>query len=243
MINFDINPVLFKIGVFEIRYYGIIYVLGFLIAFLYLNNKKEKLGLNKDDIYDLIFYLIIGIIIGSRLFEVLFWNPNYYFNNLLDIFKIWEGGLSFHGGLVGALISSYLFSKKKNIKILKLADALIIPTTIALASGRIGNLLNSEIYGTITNVSWCFNFANVEGCRHPYQIYSSLGHILTFLILLKLSKKNYKEGYLFFTGMFLFGLTRFVLDFLREDPTWVGLTLGHYFSLVLMIITGYFLLK
>ncbi len=245
MINFNIDPVLLKIGIFEVKYYGIIYVLGFIITFFYLDHlrKKGKLELNKDQIYDLLFYLIIGVILGSRLFEVLFWNPKYYFNHLFEIFMIWKGGLSFHGGLFGALVSAYLFTKKNKIRLLNLADNIIIPTTLALALGRIGNLLNSEIYGTISNFPWCFNFATVEGCRHPYQIYSSFAHLISFFILLKLNKKENKEGYMFFMGIFLFGITRFILDFFREDPTWFGLTLGHYFSLILIILSSYLLFR
>ncbi len=245
MINWNFDPVLFNLGNFEIRYYGLIFALGFIITFFYLDylRKKAKLELSKDNIYDLIFYLIIGVILGSRIFEVLFWQPAYYFNNPLEIFAIWNGGLSFHGGLVGAIITAYLFCKKNKFSFLKLADLTIIPTTLALALGRIGNLLNSEIYGKITDVSWCFNFQNVIGCRHPYQIYASLGHLFTFLTLMILKKKQHKEGYLFFIGLFLFGIFRFILDFWREDPTWFSLNLGQYFSVPLILISAYILFK
>src|SRR3989344_3523557 len=166
MMNFNINPTLVNIGIFQVRYYGIIYVLGFIITFLYLDylRKKQILELSKEKIYDLMFYLVIGVILGSRIFEVLFWQPSYYFNNPSQILAVWNGGLSFHGGLIGALISCYLFSKKNNINLLRLADFLIIPATLAVALGRLGNLFNSEIYGTISNLPWCFNFMNVEGC-------------------------------------------------------------------------------
>ena len=245
MINFNINPDLISIGLLHIRYYGIIYVLGFLITFFYLNHqrKKQKLELSKDQIYDLIFYLIIGVVLGARIFEVLFWNPSHYFNNLLEIFAIWNGGLSFHGGLAGALFAIYLFSKKNNISLLKLADLIVITATLALSLGRIGNLLNSEIYGTITNVSWCFNFLDVEGCRHPYQIYSSLAHLFSFFILLILNKKEKKQGFIFFIGLILFGIVRFILDFFREDPRWFSLTLGQYLSIPLILISIYILIK
>src|SRR3989344_7628383 len=114
MINFNVDPNLINIGIFQIRYYGIIYVLGFIITFFYLNylRKKQILELSKEKIYDLIFYLVIGVILGSRIFEVLFWQPSYYFNNPLQILAIWNGGLSFHGGLVGAAVATFMFSKK-----------------------------------------------------------------------------------------------------------------------------------
>ena len=245
MINWNIDPEVFSIGTFSIRYYGIIYALGFMLTFFYLNHarKKQKLELSKDQLYDLIFYLLIGVVLGARIFEVLFWQPKYYFNNPLEIFAIWSGGLSFHGGLIGAILASYLFCKKNNIKLLKLADLAIVPATLALSLGRIGNLLNSEIYGTITDVSWCFNFINAEGCRHPYQIYSSLFHFFSFLILLNFNKRENKEGFIFWIGILLFGIGRFILDFFREDPLYYGLNLGHYFSIILILISGYFLLR
>ncbi|MEK6907450.1 MAG: prolipoprotein diacylglyceryl transferase [Nanoarchaeota archaeon] len=245
MINWNVNPELFNIFGLSVRYYGLFYALGFVITFFYLDylRKKIKLELSKDDIYDLIFYLVIGVVLGARIFEVLFWNPSYYFKNLGQILAIWNGGMSFHGGLIGAVIAALLYSKKHKISFLKLADILIIPATLALFLGRLGNLFNSEIYGTITNVSWCFNFDNVIGCRHPYQIYSSLAHLFSFFILLKLSKKQHKEGYLFSLGLLLFGLVRFVLDFYREDLLYYGLTLGQYFSIPLILISLYILTK
>jgi len=245
MINWNISPELFKIGPFSIRYYGIIYALGFIITFFYLNylRKKSKLELSKDQIYDLIFYLVIGVVLGARIFEVLVWQPGYYFNNLSQIIAIWNGGMSFHGGLIGALLAAYIFSKKNNISLTKLADIVIIPATLALALGRIGNLLNSEIYGTVTNVSWCFNFPNVLGCRHPYQIYSSLLHFLVFGILLRMNKKERKQGFIFWIAMLLLAIGRFILDFFREDPTFLGLNLGQYLSIILIVISSYVLIK
>lgn len=245
MINWNFNPELFSMGNLSVRYYGIIYVLGFILTFFYLDyqRKKQKLELSKDQIYDLMLYLLIGVVLGARIFEVLFWQPNYYFNNLSQIIAIWNGGMSFHGGLVGAILSVYLFSKKNKISLKKLSDLLIIPATLALALGRIGNLLNSEIYGTVTNVSWCFNFQDAIGCRHPYQIYASLAHFLSLFILLKMNKKENKEGYLFFLGLFLFGITRFILDFWREDLLYYGLNLGQYFSIPLILISLYYLRK
>ena len=241
MINWNVNPELLNIWVFSIRYYGIIYALGFIITFFYLNHQRKNLEFSKDQIYDLMLYLILGVILGARIFEVIFWQPSYYFNNPSQILAVWNGGLSFHGGLIGALISCYLFSKKNKINLLRLADFLIIPATLAVALGRLGNLFNSEIYGTISNLPWCFNFMNVEGCRHPYQIYSFLTHFLSFFTLLKI--KNYKEGFLFWFGLFLFGITRFITDFWREEILYYGLNLGQYFSIPLILISLYFLIK
>lgn len=245
MINWNFNPELFHIGNFSIRYYGLIYVLGFIILFFYLNHlrKKQKLELNKYKIYDLIIYLILGVISGSRLFEVLFWNPSYYFSNPLQIIAIWNGGMSFHGGLIGALIAGYYFSKKNKISLAKLADIIIIPATFALSLGRMGNLFNSELYGTITNIPWCFNFSDVEGCRHPYQIYGALKRFLVFCILILMNRKDHKPGFIFWNAMLLLAIGRFILDFFREDLRWLGLSLGQYLSIGIILISGYILLK
>src|SRR3989344_57319 len=160
MINWNFDPVLFSLGSLEIRYYGLFYVIGFIMAFLYLNNarKKQKIELSKDQVYDLIFYLIIGVILGSRIFEVLFWNPGYYFSNPKEIIAVWDGGMSFHGGLIGAILAGYLFCRKNKFSLAKLADLIVISATLALSLGRIGNLLNSGKYGKFQVVSWGSNF-------------------------------------------------------------------------------------
>ncbi|AJF62830.1 MAG: Prolipoprotein diacylglyceryl transferase [archaeon GW2011_AR20] len=245
MINWNFDPVLFSLGSLEIRYYGLFYVIGFIMAFLYLNNarKKQKIELSKDQVYDLIFYLIIGVILGSRIFEVLFWNPGYYFSNPKEIIAVWDGGMSFHGGLIGAILAGYLFCRKNKFSLAKLADLIVISATLALSLGRIGNLLNSEIYGRVADVSWCFNFQDVIGCRHPYQIYMALMHFLSFLMLLNLNKKEHKNGSVFWTGVLFFGIGRFLLDFFREDILYYGLSLGQYFSIPLVLISIYYLKK
>ena len=245
MINWNFNPEIFSLFGLSVRYYGLIYVIGFLITFFYLNylRKKQKLKLSKEQIYDLLFYLILGVVIGARVFEVLFWNPDYYFNNPLQILAVWNGGMSFHGGLIGAVIAGYLFCKKTNFSLLKLLDLIVIPGAFALALGRIGNLLNSEIYGTITNVSWCFNFQNAENCRHPYQVYAALKRFLVFFILILLNKREHKNGYLFFISMLLLSIGRLILDFFREDIRYLGLSLGQYFSIAIIIIASYILIK
>ncbi|MEK6932999.1 MAG: prolipoprotein diacylglyceryl transferase [Nanoarchaeota archaeon] len=245
MINWNIDPVLLSFWNLEIRYYGLIYVIGFLITFFYLDylRKKEKLELRLNQINDLLFYLIIGVILGARIFEVLFWNPRYYFSNPLEILAIWNGGMSFHGGLIGVIFAALIFCKKNSLNVLKLLDILVIPGVFSLALGRIGNLLNSEIPGTITNVSWCFNFQNTGGCRHPYQIYAALKRFLVFGVLLMLNKKEHKNGYLFFISMLLLAIGRFALDFFREDLRYLGLSIGQYFSIAIVSIIAYILLK
>ena len=176
MFYHNINPTILEIGGFEIRYYGLIFVLGFLIGYFILVYlaKERKLGLSKDDIADLLLYLIIGIVAGGRLFYILFYNLKFYLLNPLEMFALWQGGLSFHGGLVGAAIAVLFFSKKKKVSFYELTDIIIVPAALGLAFGRIGNFLNGELYGRITNVPWAVKFKDAEGFRHPSQLYESL---------------------------------------------------------------------
>ena len=157
----NINPVLFEIGPFQIRYYGLFYALGFVIAYflIYYLAKRRQLGITKDDVSDFLVYQIIGIVLGARLLYVLFYNLQYYLKNPFEIIAIWHGGLSFHGGLIGGIIASYLFCKKKKIEFYDLADIIVIPVALGLALGRIGNFMNAELYGRITNMPWCIDYS------------------------------------------------------------------------------------
>ena len=238
----NINPVLLKLGSLEIRYYGIIYALAFLIGYYYIKRESEKRNL-KLDADSLITYLIIGTLIGARLFEIIFYNPSFYFSNPLEIFALWHGGLSFHGGLVGGLVASIIFCRKYKIRLLELGDILAVPLAFGLFIGRIANFINGELYGYPTNLSWGVDFG--DGIfRHPTQIYESLKNLFIFFILLKLKKKEHKEGYPFFVFLPLYGLIRFFIEFLQVPENYLlGMPTGQLFS-ALMFITGiYFLTK
>ncbi len=239
MFTVDIDPILISFLGFEVRYYGLIYAFGFLLAlsFLLYAVKHKQLELTKQQVYDFMFYLILGVIIGARLFHVLFWDFSYYFNNHLKIFYVWEGGLSFHGGLVGGFLVTYFFSKKFKVSLWKLADILVVPAVFGLALGRIANFINQEILGTITDKPWCVRFlrADPENCRHPIQLYAAFGRFFTFFFLLSL--KKYKEGFVFWMFILLISLGRGFLDFIREDFLYFYLRVGQWFSLVLLVVT------
>ena len=203
----NINPVLLSIGPFSIRYYGIIYVIGFIITYYYLKYliKKKDLELSNAELENYMIWIIIGIVMGARAYEVLIYNAPYYFQNPSEIFKIWNGGLSFHGGLIGLVIATILFYKKykkqlypRNVHIYDILDALTIPATIALFLGRIANYTNSELYGTITNsvkTPWCVVFQKVDNyCRHPTQLYEAIKNILIFCVLIFYKSKNYPKN-------------------------------------------------
>lgn len=246
MLPFNFNSILASIGPFEIRYYGLVYVFGFLLVYFLLWHaiKKKKLNLTNEELDTFILYLMLGVIIGSRGFEVLFWEPAYYFTHPLDIFAVWKGGMAFHGGLIGAILATWLFCRrdsvmKKKVTIAIMSDLLVIPAAFALALGRIANFINGELVGTITNISWCFNFPGYEGCRHPSQLYGALKRfiIVGILISINLVKKTYKPGFLFWWFIGLMGIGRFILDFYREDVRYFGLSLGQYLGLGMLLLS------
>lgn len=244
----NINPTLFNIGPFEIRYYGIIYALGFLIAyfFIYYLAKKRNLNLTKDDVADFIFYLIIGTVIGARLFEIIFYEPKYYFSNPLEMLAIWHGGLSFHGGLVGAAIASYLYCAKKKIQFYDLADIVVIPLVLALFLGRIANFINGELVGRITNLPWCVKFRDYEGCRHPSQIYESLKNLVIFFVLWSIKDKKMKKGLMFWSFVVMYSSLRFLIEFAKDPGNngfIMGLTMGQWLNSAMFIVGIYFFIK
>lgn len=249
----NINPELFSIGPLHIRYYGLFYVAAFIIAYLALPYlaKQRNLKLTKDDISDYLLYLLIGVVLGARLFHVL-GNFSFYLSNPFQIIAIWNGGLAFHGGLTGAIIGGYLFAKKKNIHFYDLADITVIPLAIGLFLGRIGNFTNAELVGRITSVSWGVNFNNetVNGnpvFRHPSQLYESLKNLLIFFILFPLSKKTLPKGFLFWLFITLYGILRTSIEFFRQpwhDTLFFGfLSGGQLLTIPLIIIGGYMLYK
>ena len=250
MFYHNINPILLKLGPFEIRYYGLFFVLGFVITYfmlIYLA-KKRQLPLTKDDISDFLLYEIIGIILGARIIYVLVYNLKFYIINPLHILAIWQGGLSFHGGLIGAVIAGFIFCRKKKINFYELADIVVIPLALGLALGRIGNFTNGELYGRITNVSWAFKFPNVEGFRHPSQIYASLKNLFIFIVLWNAKNIKLPRGFLFWLFVTLYSFLRFVVEFFREPDIQLGfffgwLSMGQLLSIIMFTIGFYFLHK
>lgn len=249
MINNTINPILASLGPFQIRYYGLIYALGFILSFFALNyfRKKGILKVSEDKLYDLVLYIIAGDIIGARLFHVLFWDFSYYLTHPLQILAFWNGGLSFHGGLLGIIVGAYLFSKRNNLKFLLIADILAIPAVLGVALGRLANFANHEIYGIVSDLPFCINDSVIEGCRHPYQIYSFIKRMgvfawLFYLISIKESKKIL-DGFVFWNSILLMNLGRFILDFWRDDIIYYGLVAGQWLSVVAVLISLVVLIK
>ena len=241
----NIDPVLLRIAGFEIRYYGLIIVLSLILAYFMLPYlaKKKKLNLSKEKIENLLFYTALAGLIGARLFIVFLYHPSYYLSNPLEIFKIWKGGVSFHGALLFGLLAVYFFCKKHKLKFLEIMDLLIIPTALGFALGRIGNFLNGELYGRITSVPWAVKFSTVEGFRHPSQLYESAKNFLIFFTLLFLNKKKHKPGFLLAIFLIMYSVLRFLIEFVREPEIYISfLTMGQFLN-ILMFIAGIYLLK
>ena len=244
--NFD--PVAFQIFSLEIRWYSLSYIIGILIGWflskrIFISNNELR-----DKFDDYITYLILGIIIGGRLGYVFFYNFEYYMNNFSDIFKVWQGGMSFHGGLLGIIFVSILFAKKNNHDPFKYLDVVAIVAPIGIFFGRIANFINSELYGTETNLPWGVKFLKIDNLsRHPSQIYEAIfeGIILLF-ILLYFRKKGFMKSPGIISGLFLifYSIFRFFLEFLRVPDEQLGylflnLTLGQMISFIFLLIGIY----
>ncbi len=243
----NINPILFSIGPLDIRYYGLVYALGFLMGYLFLRRAiiHKRLKLNEDQLDIYIIWLIIGSILMARIFEVFIYNAPYYLNNLSEMFKIWNGGLSFQGGFVGAILVTYYFCKKYKINFYDIADLAVIPATLTLFFGKLANYTNSELYGRITDVPWCVVFTKIDTyCRHPSQIYEALTILLLFgILLVYYLYKKYKKGTIFWIFILGYSVLRFLMTFLRDEPLYAGLNVGQWLCLLAIVIAGLFLWK
>ena len=241
--NFD--PVAFKILSLDIKWYSLSYIFGITLGW-YLCKKIfiKDMKLNKK-FDDFITYLIFGIILGGRLGYVIFYNFDYYINNFLDIFKIWEGGMSFHGGLIGIVLSSILFARKTGDDTFIYIDLVALVAPIGIFLGRLANFLNSELYGIPSNVPWAVIFVKVDNIgRHPSQLYEAIFEgIILFLILLYFKKKNFykKDGFISALFLIFYSIFRFFIEFFRVPDDQLGylilnLTIGQIISILFIFI-------
>lgn len=253
MIIHKINPVLLQIGPLEIRYYGLFYILGAIITFFILNYlvKKKQINLTKDDIFDFTIYELLGVFLGARILYFIFYNFSALTQNFLELFMVWHGGMSMHGGLIGAIMAGYIFSKKKNLNFWELADLIVIPLALALAFGRVANFINGEIYGKVWNGFACIDYSQnphlnyfPKFCRYPVQLIESIKNFFIFLVLWYFKDKKLQKGTLFWLFIFLYGLLRFLVEFIRNQNEAYIL---DYFSRaqilsLIMVITGVIML-
>ena len=241
--NFD--PVAIEIFSLEIRWYSLAYILGILLGW-YLAKKIFIRNEIKDRFDDYVTYVIIGLILGGRLGYILFYNLDHYLNNFLDIFKIWQGGMSFHGGVIGIIIASILFSKKNNEDVFEYLDIIALISPIGIFFGRIANFINSELYGLETSVPWAVKFVQIDNLyRHPSQLYEAVFEgIILFIILLYFWSKDYLKisGKLSALFLVFYSVFRFIIEYFRLPDEQLGylilnLTMGQLLSF-LFFITG-----
>ena len=248
--NFE--PVAIQIFSLEIRWYSLAYIFGILFAWIYCKKIliKDKNTLKLFD--DLISYLIIGIILGGRLGYVFFYNTKYYLSNPIEILMIWQGGMSFHGGLLGVLIATIIFANKNNVNKYIFLDLISASAPIGIFLGRISNFINSELYGRKTDVLWSVVFTKVDNIsRHPSQIYEAiLEGLVLFFIMYLFIKKDYlrKPGLISSLFLIFYSIFRFFIEFYRVPDEQLGfiflnLTMGQFISLIFLCFGLYIFAK
>ena len=235
----NIDPILLHLGQLEIRYYGLAYVLGFIIGYFILKYliKKKEIAMTEDDLDTLILYVAIGLLAGSRIFYFVFYNFQILIENPFQIFKIWEGGMSFHGGFIGVISAGALFCRIYKKQFYDIADLVVIPFAIGLGIGRVANFINGELYGRATSVSWAVDFG--DGIpRHPSQLYESAKNFVIFVVLWLLKEKeNLYKGTLFWTFVTLYGTFRFFIEFFRQPDAQLGFVLFNFLTMG-QLLTG-----
>jgi len=228
-----IDPDLISIGPLRIRWYGVMYVLGFVSAYILISRQKrcQQLGLAGPAAQDLIFYLAVGLIIGARLGYVIFYQYTdyaFYLKHPIEIVATWHGGMSFHGGFIGAVLAGWLFCRRRKLPFWAVADSVAVVTPIGIGLGRLGNFINGELFGRPTDVPWAMIFPDGGPIpRHPSQLYEALTEgLLLFTLLWYLRQRPFKDGMMVVFFVILYGAFRFVLEFFRAPDSHLGMVFG-----------------
>lgn len=252
MINWDVSPDIFSIGPITIRWYGLLFAMSFIVGYQIMMIIFKRENRSEHDLNDLVWYMILGTVLGARLGHCLFYNPDYYLSHPLEILQIWKGGLASHGAGIGIVAALILYTRKKReISFLWIMDRIVITVALSGFFIRMGNLFNSEIIGKPTNSNWGFVFVSVDNIpRHPAQLYEAIAYLLIFIFLFSFYfrvKGKFKNGLLF--GMFLisvFGF-RFFVEFFKENQSLfeqnLFLNMGQLLSIPFVILGIYFLIR
>jgi phosphatidylglycerol---prolipoprotein diacylglyceryl transferase len=262
-----INPEILRIGPFAIRWYGLMYAVGFASSFILVRHqilqqdrnpkgkgqgKQEKATIPLAFLESLYTYLVFGLIVGARLGYVLFYDLASYWKNPIEIFAVWHGGMSFHGGMIGTLVAGFLCCRRHKVDFWTVADLVVVTAPIGLAAGRLGNFINGELYGRVTNVPWAMVFPNGGPLpRHPSQLYEFfLEGVLLFTILWLAKNRKHKPGMMTALTLVLYGLFRFTVEFFRQPDVQLGFVVGPFtMGQILSVLTSllgvvlFFLLK
>ncbi len=243
----EFDPIALSIGPVAIHWYGLMYLVGFALVYL-LGRRRLTRGhtpaLNTRDLEDIIFYSVLGVVVGGRLGYVLFYKPGYYLAHPLEIFYLWEGGMSFHGGLIGVILVMLLFARKKKVSFFTISDFIAPLIPLGLGAGRLGNFINGELWGRATDVPWAMVFpqSGTDVPRHPSQLYElGLEGIVLFALLWWFSSKPRPLGQVSALFLIGYGAFRFLVEFTREPDNFLGLlagdmSMGQWLSLPMVLI-------
>jgi phosphatidylglycerol:prolipoprotein diacylglycerol transferase len=228
----NIDPVFLRIGPLQLRWYGLMYMLAFIIGYFVIRHfaRRRKLNLSTDDLYDLLFYVIVGVMLGGRLGYVLFYDLGSYLQDPLTILAIWQGGMSFHGGFIGVFLAVLYMCRRRGWNFWEMGDLISIAVPIGLGLGRLGNFINGELYGRPSNVAWAMVFPEGGSMpRHPSQLYEAvLEGVVLFLILRWLYLRKFASGTVVWGLIGFYGLFRFLVEFVREPDAHIGFDLGPF---------------
>ncbi len=249
-----IDPIFFQIGPLAFRWYGLMYLFGLGGAYWLIKARAatKQIPLNPQQLSDLIVFAAFGVFIGGRLGYVLFYNLPFYLENPLKIFAVWEGGMSFHGGLLGVCVALVIFCKRRAFSMASIGDLAAGAAPIGLGFGRMGNFINGELFGRATDVDWCMVFPQGgPECRHPSQLYEAgLEGLALFVLLTIINRLRTPPGTIFWTFISGYGVARFFVEFFREPDSHLGfifqwVTMGQLLCIpmiaigLIMIIRGY----
>lgn len=223
---FPSREVAFVLAGFPVHWYGLLYFAGFLIAWFLLPRLQRLRGLHLtgDDWSSLLSWGVVGVIVGGRLGYVLFYDPRYFLAHPADIVAVWKGGMSSHGGFIGVTLALLWALRARRGQLLRIADVVVVPVAIGLALGRFGNFINQELYGTVTSLPWGIEIPGVEGARHPTQLYAVAKNLFIALsCFLFLRRSFYRPGRVFALFLLLYGVLRFLIEFVRDQgPAFQG---------------------
>lgn len=243
----NINPVMFSLGNIEIRYYSFFILIGVVLAILLLMKEGKRFGYAKDDLFDLVFWTILFGIIGARIYYVIF-NFSLYKDNLISIFKVWEGGLAIHGGLIFGIITAFIYCKKKHLDIIRIIDISVVPLLLAQAIGRWGNFFNGEAHGAVTTLenlqhlhlpNFIINGMNIDGLYYePTFLYESIWCLIGFVLILIIRRLKYvKKGTMMSFYLMWYSVGRFYIESLRTDSLMLGgFKVAQIVSLIMFLI-------
>jgi phosphatidylglycerol:prolipoprotein diacylglycerol transferase len=248
------DPIALKLGPLAVRWYGLMYLMAFIGVILlgrYRIKTRPNSGWSIQMLDDILFFGVLGVVLGGRLGYVLFYKPDYYFSHLLEIFYVWEGGMSFHGGFLGVLIAMWLYSRRVGLSWLMIMDFIAPLTPLGLAFGRIGNFINAELWGRATDLPWAMVFPTTDPTltpRHPSQLYEfGLEGVALFILVWWYSSRPRPTGAVSAVFLIGYGAFRFIAEFAREPDAFLGylalhLSMGQWLSLP-MILVGIWMLR